>query len=1288
MKLKKHVLKAFAGAILLGSLFTGGVNAYASEPPKQTAEEDDEVKVVNFGLGYCGVTFTIPGTEKECFITGLKPEAVDDIRERVIESYVDGQDFDIDQIDIIDCEKDMGTTGNDSMLCWAGAASNLLHYTGWGRVAGFKNEDEIFREFAKHFPDEGSHTYNGYEWFFKGGAKDSNDVSGGYLREYDYRDLCSSKYVPNMWEDSLKDIVSGLKSGYGVNIDVDWLSNGTVEEAHAVTLWGVIVDNSYGDSEKEHYDSFIISNSDNNRPYIESADKTALLNTLDVRRLEPFYQQIDYTLYDTFMLMNNGLFKSYSLIKPYSEDVEKETDERATLNPLETADFIINRIGVANTDEFNGEVSRVFAGDVYIIPEIENIGDVDFAGRTRVDISLSDSKGQVIKEWSENWDYDIEARLLNNKNGVGISDLAAGDYSVSVTINPDKAVTEAMFINNSREISFTVVENDEKISGMKMTAELSSESRDLEIRVKPFYEGLEGSKLVTGCESIKLEVLDASYEGVFGIYDQSYYTFDEGYDPLVDIHSLPGSFTLRGGMDKVVFRLVIKKDDIIVYIKSPVYVVDKARVDVSQTENNSEVITEIAPDAGKLNPGEQFAFRIKNENTGESDKITGTYRICTVQSLNPDVEHELLSPVAFELEPGASTDEIIFDSWEPDIVFSESCTVAAEVKYIFRGEEYSTSTVLGTLPIREQGSAVVTAFFDRVNAYDGWTSFREAVAYAGEHPGETVTVKQDLGELFIDKPIHISGKVKISGLSKNLDGDPCPLRIRGNENNQLFIIDKGAELDIDHVYMSAFGSDTYGGAIRNDGGRLVMTDCSFSGCKSISRGGSVYISDGSAVIKNTSFITGSSGFGGAVCARGNSDVEILNSGFYYVKYGDGVIYNDVGRMNIINSDVAFCSHDDTTKISGAIYGGSKTNVINSIVINKIGTDVTPRVNVYASAIGNPMHGAKLDSLTVSDLRIEDVFSTDMGGLELEIGTDGRPQSYALTRDKASEGYLTSVSGGVIYVSKDGKTKTSTGVRTSFTNEELAADITGAVRPPFFGCYVGSKKNVEDLKMEPIPAQLYTGEEIWPEIKIYDGDKLLKKGVDYRVAEDFNIEPGMATGEIYARGNYVGIKRFTFEIVRADLSYRAYVQKKGWMAYKKDGALAGTTDNLRMETIQLKLGKNTNVKGGIRYRAYVQKLGWTFWADTAIAASYAGTKGRSLRIEAVQIKPYGDLASLYDVYYRVYTDKYNWLGWTKNGGSAGTSGLAYKLRGFEVKLVEKGAAAPGKTTKPYATNKNP
>ncbi|MBR4513940.1 MAG: hypothetical protein IKO61_03545 [Lachnospiraceae bacterium] len=53
-----------------------------------------------------------------------------------------------------------------------------------------------------------------------------------------------------------------------------------------------------------------------------------------------------------------------------------------------------------------------------------------------------------------------------------------------------------------------------------------------------------------------------------------------------------------------------------------------------------------------------------------------------------------------------------------------------------------------------------------------------------------------------------------------------------------------------------------------------------------------------------------------------------------------------------------------------------------------------------------------------------------------------------------------------------------------------------------------------------------------------------------------------------------------------------------------------------------------------------------------------------------------------MYYKVYTDKYGWLDWAKNGLTAGTAGFGYKLRAFEVKLLPKGAVAPGKTTKPY------
>lgn len=228
------------------------------------------------------------------------------------------------------------------------------------------------------------------------------------------------------------------------------------------------------------------------------------------------------------------------------------------------------------------------------------------------------------------------------------------------------------------------------------------------------------------------------------------------------------------------------------------------------------------------------------------------------------------------------------------------------------------------------------------------------------------------------------------------------------------------------------------------------------------------------------------------------------------------------------------------------------------------------------------------------------------------------------------------------------------------------------------------------KVSGLSIQAYTGQEIKPEPQITIGldKRVLTKNKDYSLAYSNNTKTGTATVTIKGKGNYKGNISKTFKIVNIAVNYRAYVQKKGWMSYAKNGTTAGTTNNLRMETIQMNLTGNKNVTGGIKYRAYVQKQGWTQWADTAKTTTYAGTKGKSLRVESIQIKAYDQVAQLYDVYYRVYTDKYGWLDWAKNGATAGTAGLSYKLRAFQVKMVAKGGKAPGKTTKPYATNKNP
>nr|WP_317449303.1 hypothetical protein [uncultured Sellimonas sp.] len=47
--------------------------------------------------------------------------------------------------------------------------------------------------------------------------------------------------------------------------------------------------------------------------------------------------------------------------------------------------------------------------------------------------------------------------------------------------------------------------------------------------------------------------------------------------------------------------------------------------------------------------------------------------------------------------------------------------------------------------------------------------------------------------------------------------------------------------------------------------------------------------------------------------------------------------------------------------------------------------------------------------------------------------------------------------------------------------------------------------------------------------------------------------------------------------------------------------------------------------------------------------------------------------------RVHTQDFGWLGWAKNGASAGSSGYSKRIEGIQIKLVAKGAAAPGSTS---------
>ncbi len=243
---------------------------------------------------------------------------------------------------------------------------------------------------------------------------------------------------------------------------------------------------------------------------------------------------------------------------------------------------------------------------------------------------------------------------------------------------------------------------------------------------------------------------------------------------------------------------------------------------------------------------------------------------------------------------------------------------------------------------------------------------------------------------------------------------------------------------------------------------------------------------------------------------------------------------------------------------------------------------------------------------------------------------------------------------------------------------MGADAVLGLYDKYYNTYFIAKSLNDCCEISAIKPVAYTGDEIKPEVVVRDNEKVLTEGKDYTLSFSDNIEAGKATVTVVGNGDYEGTLSTAFDIKKAKLKYRAYVQKKQWMNWvtasmsgTDASGMAGTTDELRMETIQLRL---SGVDGNIRYRAYVQKKGWTQWAETGNPVgekAYAGTKGQSRRVEMIQIQSKGEVAELYDIYYRAYAEKYGWLGWAKNGGKAGTAGYAYKLEAFQINLLKKG-----------------
>lgn len=83
--------------------------------------------------------------------------------------------------------------------------------------------------------------------------------------------------------------------------------------------------------------------------------------------------------------------------------------------------------------------------------------------------------------------------------------------------------------------------------------------------------------------------------------------------------------------------------------------------------------------------------------------------------------------------------------------------------------------------------------------------------------------------------------------------------------------------------------------------------------------------------------------------------------------------------------------------------------------------------------------------------------------------------------------------------------------------------------------VGHDIAAEDVLLESIPNQAYTGKALTPSVTLTYGGQKLVRGTDYNLSYANNIELGTATVTIDGKGNFAGSRTTQFEIVASDIS---------------------------------------------------------------------------------------------------------------------------------------------------------
>ncbi|MGN0107260.1 MAG: right-handed parallel beta-helix repeat-containing protein [Hominilimicola sp.] len=881
--------------------------------------------------GYYSVKFTLSEEDNtEVFLTGLSDSNLDMVQEKLISAKLENLPFTMESLDFIDAEKTNMPNDGDNELCWAATTSNMLHYTGWGEKAGFNSTDDLFDLFRDSFTDVPGNGLYGFEWFFNGTyqpqtwddwahVKDYGN-SGGYLKEYSSERVARDVAI-GQDPQKISDMADALENGNGVGIVLGWVDvNGNRNGGHVITAWGYICDKDFSENDTEYYKSIIISDSDSDEQ--TDTNRRTAPNKLNVLGMSPFIKGT----YNTFRFDDYGGVLEWFLDNNFLLNVCSEQDS------------------------------------VYVVPKFENTAAIDFDGILNYTVTITDksNNSEII---SKSGTYTGKINAYENSDvskaeTIEIGKLPAGKYTVAVTVNPEKTVTEAYYYNNTETYDFSVSDKSYDVTGVTFNVSVGDFTYDM-ADVTLEYTGLD-TVLNTMYEDLPPDNSDVMFLLAESYYNDGKWSSWSIADTSEELPagsvslmsaSVPEKCRVYANGEKVKFRLIIEAADEsipLVNISSDEQDLKYTKLSIAADETNTGTYTKLGRGATSLAEGETFAFKVKNASTYDSGDITCNV---TAYAKNDNDRIELFRKDNIFLSYGES-DTLSFNSWTTDNLSGKY-----EIITVTECDCAYTDILLGTIYVEEPPSFIVTTSSDTEDKYDGVISLREAVSYIKEYGGteDEIIFEDDVNYVFLSKPLTIDTDVKITGnFNEKLESYTT---IYGSEKTQQFNVTESGALECESLTLNKGYSKDYGGAVENNGGSVYLKNCIIKSNKSGAAGGAIYSDGGSVKLLNCTFEENISCYGGAIGLSGNAKLDMLNCSVFGNSSNIGAVYNNSGTATIIYS--TFTNNAALSSGGGAITSPCKTNVVGSIATLNGDTDLDGNVNVYGSYITNVADNAAL-----------------------------------------------------------------------------------------------------------------------------------------------------------------------------------------------------------------------------------------------------------------------------------------------------------------------------------------